>query len=233
MSRPNLIRDAYLAGNLSPAQLIAFHRLHFGDARMEGEETPTEAPEGVTAEEWDALGDPGKRALVRERERATTAERERDEAKRQAPKPAPPAGQQATPPAKDDKSGEGDQTPDIAALIASAVDAALAPIKAEQQASAIRDGLLAAARGRLHDANDALAHIDLTTLTDGSGRADAAKITAALDKLATDKPHLVKPAAPGYFGGAAAPTANEDDQVKAALAKMQGATGVKLPAATP
>ena len=37
---------------------------------------PVERPEGVTEEEWEALGDPGKRAIVRERERAEKAERE-------------------------------------------------------------------------------------------------------------------------------------------------------------
>ena len=48
---------------------------------------PIERPEGVTEEEWEALGDPGKKAIAREREARVQAERERDAARA---RPAPP-----------------------------------------------------------------------------------------------------------------------------------------------
>lgn len=249
-------RSAYAAGAVTAQDVLEFHRRTFGPARMEdppgppanpsgqGGDTPPERPEGVTEEEWTALGDPGKRAIVRERDRATRAEQEaaalRSSRQPQPPKPAPP---------KDDKGGQqsagSQQEPeptDIAKIVQQAVAAALQPIQerdqqreADDAARAVAQSVTTAAATKLHDASDALTNIDLTTLTDGSGRPDATKITTALDDLVQRKPHLAKVVDPGrhpapghVLGGAPAPVTSEDDRVKAALAKMQAAAGVKL-----
>lgn len=204
---------------------------------------PPDRPDGVTDAEWNALGDPGKAALVRERARATAAEQALAAARKPPAPPPPPPSASAPPKAHDVKPG--DQT-DIAAIVrdsvAQAVAAAIAPIQqrdaereAQQAAEAIRGAVTAAATPLLFDASDALAHIDLTTVTDGTGKADPAKVTAALDDLLKRKPHLgraVDPrrrAAPGAGVGAAGDaSAPLDDRVKATLARMQAASGVKF-----
>ena len=239
MSKPTPFASAYrLTANLTPEHVLAFHRARFGDARMEANgDAPPEQPDGVSDEEWSALGDPGKRAIVRERERATKAEQELAAARATAkPKPAPP---------KQQDSGKGDeQKPDptdVAGIVAQAVAAALKPFEereqqreAEQAASLVVAKVTESAKGRLHDASDALAHVDLAALVDESGRPDDAKITAALDSLVQAKPHLAKVvddrrrAAPGSPIGGAAPTVSMDERVKATLTKMQAAAGVKL-----
>lgn len=230
--------SAYRPG-ISPAEVLAFHKARFGDTRMEGEEPqPPEQPDGVSDEEWSALGDPGKRAIVRERERASKAEADLAAARAvpTKPKPAPPKQQPA---------GAGDEKPadpsDVAAIVAQAVAAALKPFEereqareVEQAASLVVTKVTESAKGRLHDPSDALAHIDLATLVDESGRPDGTKITAALDSLVQAKPHLAKVVddrrrpAPGTPVGGAAPTVSMDERVKATLSKMQAAAGVKL-----
>lgn len=182
-------------------------------------------PDGVSDAEWSALGDPGKTALVRERARATAAE----QALARAAKPPIP------PPAK-----EGEQ-PDIAALINAGIAQAIAPLldrdaqrEAIQAAEKIRNSVTTAATERFHDATDALAQVDLTTLTDGVGLPDQAKITAALDEILKRKPHLGRAvddrrrAAPGGAVGGTGASASLDDRVKASLARMQAATNVKF-----
>lgn len=198
-------------------------------------------PDGVTEEEWTALGDPGKRALVRERDRATRAEHDLAAARAAStPKPGPPKR-------SDDDAGKGKEPEkpagdDIAAIVQQAVAAAIAPFQqaqeqraTEDKARAVAEALTTAAGTRLHDASDALTQVDLTTLTDGNGRPDEAKITAALDDLVQRKPHLAKvvddrrrPGAGHMLGGAPTPAVSEDDAVKAALAKMQSSASVKL-----
>lgn len=245
MSRPNLIRDAYLAGDLSPADLLAFHRRTFGDARMEGDDgdpkpdaTP-EQPSGVSDEEWGALGDKGKAAIVRERAARTRAEQDLAAA-RSTPKPTPPnKGDEGEKPKAD--PGKGAEQ-DVASLIEKAVQAAVAPLlqrdeqrETQDRARAVAEAVTDAAATKLHDQSDALAYLDLTSLTDGNGNADATKITSALDDLVQRKPHLAKvvdtsrrPGAGSLLGGGQAPAPSVDDQVKAALAHMQASAGVKL-----
>lgn len=242
MSNP--IRSAYKAGATTPAEVLAFHTTHFGGARMEatGDEgddngTPeAERPEGVSESEWESLGDPGKRALVRERERATKAEQALAAARAARPKPTPPKG-------KDDPKPEGGEGGgDIASIVQQAVAAAIAPFQqaqeqrdAESAARRVAEAVTTAATGVLHDASDALAAIDLSELTDGEGRPDADKIKTALDDLVQRKPHLAKPvdarrrAAQGAPVGGGAPNLSLDDKVKAALAQMQATTGISLP----
>ena len=208
------------------AEIIATHRALFGGFVMEtdGGETPPERPDGIEAAEWDALGDPGKQALVRERQRATDAERKLAAAL--APK-AP------------ELKPDGEQ-PDMAALIQAAVEAAVAPLRQAQeqqaidaQARAVIDAVKTAAADRLHDASDATSLLDLTALVGADGAPDTAKIAAAINDLVAAKPHLARPQPygrqgnPALYGAPAGPSA--EDKVKASLARMQAASGIKLP----
>lgn len=194
-----------------------------------------ERPDGVSEEEWTALGDPGRRALVRERERAETAERNLAAAR--APRPAPPKNPPATtsastPPPNSDGVN-------VAAIVQQAVDAALKPFQEAEQrrvteaaAERVRASVLDAARPLLYDPTDALTGIDLAAVVNDQGQADAGKVQSALDDLVTRKPHLarstVRVAPPGIGGGAPAGL-TEAEKVKAILADMQRATGVRLP----
>jgi hypothetical protein len=198
-----------------------------------------ERPEGVSEAEWAALGDPGKAAIVRERQRAAAAEQALA-AERAKHAQKPPAKPETPKPAEPPKGPDGQ--PDMAALIQQAVAAATAPLleaqaqrDAETAAGRLRDAVTTAAAARFHDPTDALAHIDLTTLTDGNGHVDQQKVTTALDELLTRKPHLGKVidtrrhAPDGTpIGGGAPPSAPLDDRVKATLARMQQASGVKF-----
>ncbi len=164
MSKPTPFASAYRPG-ITPAQVLAFHKARFGDARMESTDgdVPPEQPDGVSDEEWSALGDPGKRAIVRERERATKAESDLAAARASTkPKPAPPKQQDAS------KGDEPNPDPtDVAGIVAQAVAAALKPFEereqqreAEQAASLVVAKVTESAKGRLHDASDALAHVE-------------------------------------------------------------------------
>lgn len=194
---------------------------------------PIERPEGVTEAEWEALGDPGKQAIARERERANAAERDLAAAR------ARPGPTKATPVIKPAESASGEQQPDFAALIQQAVDAAVKPFadkeaqrETAKAAGLIQTAVLDAAKDRLHDATDALAGIDLTTVVGDQGVVDADKIKTAIDDLVARKPHLAKTGqriAPPGIGGGAPATLTDADKVKAALADMQRATGVRLP----
>lgn len=197
-----------------------------------------ERPEGVSETEWTALGDTGKTALTRERDARQAAERALAAARA---KPAPPKP-------KDDKTDplkldpKPDDKPDFAALIQQAVDAAVKPFRdaedqrrTESAAEKIQTAVLDAAKSRLHDATDALAGIDLTSVVNDQGLADAAKIKTALDDLVIRKPHLAKAAerlAPPGIGGGAPTNVTDAEKVKAVLADMQRATGVRTPSSS-
>ncbi len=201
---------------------------------------PPERPEDVPEETWDALGDPGKAALVRERTARVQAERDRDSAVRERDaaraRPAPPKRDTTTEPAKTDDG------PDIADIVKQAVAAAIKPFEereqhrtAEEAAGKVRTAVLDAAKDRLVDATDAL-QIDLATVLDDNGAADPAKVTKAIDDLLTAKPHLAKTtvrfAPPGIGGAAATGQTSQKEQVAAILAGMQTSTGVRPPATT-
>ena len=227
--------SAYAAGAVTPEQVLAHHAVHFGRARMETDDPP-ERPDGVTEEEWDDLGDPGKRALVREREARQGAE-QRARAAAATPKPAPPKQPEQQQSSGDGKGDRGDQG-DLAQQIAAAVKAAIEPLQQQQadwmtarKAEGVRDAVAKAATGRFHDATDALAQVDLTTVVDDHGDADPTKITAALDDLLSRKPHLgVTRGAPIGASPGTLPGGSEADRVKAELAKMQESTGIRLAA---
>lgn len=226
-------------------ELFAHHRAVFGGWSMTagtsepepgatGEPTAPERPEGIPEDTWTALGDPGKQAIVRERERANAAERALAAARA---KPAPPAKKTTEPePKPTPKAGD---EPDIADIIKRAVAEAVAPFQeAEQQRQAVtaaekvQTAVTAAAEKVLHDATDALTNVDLTTVVNEQGVADPAKVKAALDDLVTRKPHLAKSGqqrvAPPGIGGGAPVGSTDAEKVKAVLADMQRATGVRL-----
>lgn len=226
-------------------QLFAHHRARFGGWTMTQtppeNDPPAERPEGVTEEEWTALGDPGRAALVRERTARTNAERALVAAR--APKPAPPKGNEppADPPKGTEQPKTGEQI-DIAAIVKQAVDAAIKPFAERETARAVdeaagrvRDAVLDAAKAKLHDPTDAVANIDLTTVITEQGVVDPAKVAKALDDLLVLKPHLAKSTvlvAPPGIGGGAPANATEGEKVAAALARMQKSVNLRPPAQT-
>lgn len=246
MSRPNLFtKPAEITLDTLPA-LFAHWRERTGPLGMsmtitppEPDPTPPERPDGISEDEWTALGDPGRTALHREREARQTAERALAAARARPAPPKPPANEPPKPPANEPpKPKDGDL--DIEAIVTRAVEAAVKPFQdAEERrglaeaATKIQDDVVTAAKLRLHDPTDALTNIDLTKVVNDAGQADETKIKAELDALVVRKPHLAKPAAerlapPGIGGGLPA-GATDADKVKAVLADMQRSTGVRPP----
>lgn len=211
----------------APAGLVA--RINARRARIPAGMvmSATERPSGVSEEEWDALGDPGKRALNRER-----AAREQAERDLVAARSAERLGQ---------KPSEADVEPvDINAIITQAVAAAIQPFQKAEEDRAAREAqgalaakVRAAAKERLHDDGDALAHLDLDKLAT-DGQPDDTKIAAALDELVQAKPHLAKPADdrrrfdPSQPIGGGQHSADAAEKVREALDRMKAATGIKL-----
>lgn len=214
---------------------------------------PADRPEGVSEEEWTALGDPGRAAIIRERQARQEAERRLAAAQA---RPAPPGGSQGDGQAgggqggQNGQNGNGNQgagqggqqgAPDIAAIVQQAVADAVKPFqeaeerrRVDEAAGKVRAAVLEAAGARLHDPTDALGNVDLTQVVDGNGAVDPAKVAAALDALVSKKPHLAKSGqryAPPGIGGGAPAGANEADKVKAALAQMNEAAGLRVTAA--
>lgn len=197
-----------------------------------------ERPDDIPEDTWNTLGDPGKQAITREREARQAAERALAAARA---KPAPPKPKDAPPAPPVPPKPNDDGQPDVAALIKQAVGEAVKPFQeaeerrqTETAAEKVRTTVLEAAKLRLHDATDALANVDLAGVVDEQGRADTAKVKSALDDLVTRKPHLAKTTervAPPGIGGGAPPGATDGEKVKAVLADMQRATGVRPPAA--
>lgn len=239
-------------------QLFAHHRAVFGgwsmdagggggsgdggDGGGQGGDQPPERPSDIAEAEWNALGDPGKRAIVRERQRAEAAERALAASRA---RPAPPKPKDKDEPddkgkgtgVDQDKSKAGEI--DVEAIVKQAVEAAIKPFAEREQqrdvqdaAKKVQDAVIEAAKTRLHDATDALTGIDLAGVVNEQGQADPTKITTALDDLIKRKPHLAKTtdriAPPGIGGGGPAGT-TEADKVKAALAEMQRANNVRVP----
>lgn len=233
-------------------QLFAHNRARFGGFSMTitppepappapAPSAPAQRPDGVTEEEWNALGDPGRAAILREREARQAAERAlaASRARPAPPAPAPKPPADPKPPTDPPKDQAGNV--DVAAIVQQAVEAAVKPFrdaeeqrKVDEAATRVRTSVLDAAKTRLHDASDAIAHIDLTQVLDGNGQADPAKVTAALDDLVTRKPHLAKvvddrryaePGAGPTPGGSTPPI---NDRVKDKLASMQQRAGIKF-----
>ena len=207
-----------------------------------------ERPDDVPEEEWDALGDPGKTALVRvrqERDEARSAqqkaERERDAARARPTPPRPTPDPKGNGSGGDGNGQGGDgghqQPPDFAAMIKEAVDAAVKPFQEREQkreaaeaAEAVVKVVRDAAEGRYIDTSDALG-IDLSAVVGEDGKADPAKVKQALDDHLAAKPHLAKGprVAPPLVGGS--PTQGQrqsfTEQVQSQLAEMQAVAGVR------
>lgn len=238
MSR-NPLSSARLAADLDwLAATMARRKAQFGGWTMEATGPPVERPDDIPEADWDALGDPGKQALVRERARAASAEEQVAALRAELAKAAKPAPPKPTDPPKPDPK-PGDQ-PDVAKLVQDAVAAAIKPFQeaetqrqAEVAAGKVRDAVVEAAKSRLHDSSDAVANIDMTKVVDDQGAADPAKITAELDDLVKRKPHLAKSAtlvAPPGIGGGGPASTTDAEKVKAILADMQKATGLRTAA---
>ena len=227
-------------------QLFAAHRARFGGMTMEGPDDtggpvdPPARPDDVPETEWDALGDPGRALIVRERDARRAAERALAAARA---RPAPPK----QPAADTSKAGTGDpKTPsvpegtDLAQIINDAVAAAVKPFAdrdaqrdADAAAQAITSTVLKAAETKFVDPTDALSGIDLTKVTDGNGAADDEKVAAELDALLVRKPHLGKvidprrQAPPGSAAGAGGSAVPLETRVQETLAQMQAAAGIR------
>lgn len=200
-----------------------------GDDTIPPAATP---PEGVTEEEWAALGDPGKRALTREREARHEAERKAAaaHARPTPPKSTPPAAPAAT-------ATSTDAQPDIAKLIQDGIAAAIKPFQEAETArtsaasqASLHEAIRKAATS-FHDPDDAVAHIDTAAVT-VDGAVDETKLTAALAALGEKRPHLVRdprrfaPAGAGAQRGGGGQSV--EDRTKESLARMTNATGIKF-----
>ncbi len=253
MSRNPLLPPKPTAITLSTLpELFAHNRARFGGFTMtqtlpepppagtSPADQPLDRPTDIAETEWDALGDPGKRAIVRERGRADAAERALAASRARPATPTPPPPKPGDPP-KPTGAKPSDDQPDIAAIIRDAVSEAVKPFQEAEQrrqtteaAQLVQKAVTDAAKDRLHDATDALTGIDLVGVVNDQGQADPVKVKAAIDDLVKRKPHLAKTAerfAPPGIGGGAPAGATDADKVKAVLADMQRATGVRPPAA--
>lgn len=236
-------------------QLFAAHRAKFGGWTMNGAAPAgtqaggdaasgepanpgVERPDGVSEDEWNALGDPGRTALTRERTARQAAESAlaASRARPAAPKPTEPA-KPADAQAAATKPGDA---PDIEKIIADAVTAAIKPFQeaetqraTDQAVQSIQTSVMDAAKDLFLDPTDALVGVDLTQVTDGNGAPDPTKVKAALDNLLERKPHLGKTpdgrryAPPGSPAGAAASSAPLETKVQETLKRMQAQAGIK------
>lgn len=218
--------------------------------------TGPQRPDGISETEWSALGDPGRTAIVRERAARQDADRRANDLQRSLQQATAHQTQQQTHQAQHTQQQPGQQQEqtqqqpgqqpgpqDLQQMIAAAVQAAFQPFTQQQQQAAadraatqLREAVTTAAQERFHDAGDALGHLKLAELTDASGAADPAKVTAALDKLLETKPYLGKPvdprrrAAAGSLVGAGGATSSGtvEERASATLARMQRSAGVKF-----
>lgn len=135
----------------------------------------------------EPLGDGGKAALAAERKRAAAAEREKK------------ALQKRLDALEEANLNEVDRA------VKKARDEGAAEAIAMANERVIRSEVKAIATGKLADPADALAFLDMSTITVGDdGDVDAQAISTAIDELLQRKPHLAaaaKPATPGVPAG--------------------------------
>lgn len=198
-------------------------------------------PDGVSEEEWNALGDPGRRALDRVR-------RQRDEARRdleQRPAPPPPANPATSPsPARPPAPSNGG---DIADQIRQAVEAATAPLRqqldqvgARSAAQVVADRVRTLAAERLQDPEDALRFLDPSRFVTAAGTPDDAAIRDGVTGLLEQRGYLARTtpppadglryAAPNSGQGPGTPGApSMAEQVQHELARMYASAGMNPP----
>lgn len=233
MPRWNLIRRKnrqMLVNGMTVKELIALKRDEFGDARMDD---PPERPADVTQEEWDALGDPGRRAIdrvkraereaVRQREAAAAAqaeaEKQRDAARTEA------EALRKNPPKQDPPK----DPPDVAAQIQQAVAAALENVtktyneqldqlRAERTAEQLTAQAQRIATDVMVDPSLVGTFVDLRTVLSPQGQLDEQALRDNLAAVLEQRPYLKKPDAPpgggapggnpfgGHPGGARPPS---------------------------
>ncbi|MCU1590653.1 MAG: hypothetical protein JWP11_1909 [Frankiales bacterium] len=204
-----------LVNGMTVDELIAWHRARFGDARMED----PQKPDDVTQEEWDALGDPGRRALDRVRRARSEAERARDAAvadKAKADQAAADA-QAELEKAKKEPPKKEDPPADVAAQIQTAVAAALENVtktyteqidqlRAERAAEQLTAQAQRVAADVLVDPTLVGTFVDLRTVVNPQGQLDEQALRDNLATLVEQRTYLKRPEqapAPGAnpFGG--------------------------------
>lgn len=137
-----------------------------------GKQSTDPPPDGVAQETWDALGDPGKRALKAERDRAAQAEQRAKELEGER-----------------DKLKQAQMTAEE-----KAVEDAKAEARSEALATArqriLSSEVHAHAAGKLDNPQLAERLVDTDDLIDDDLNVDTAKLTERIDRLIEDNPGL-------------------------------------------
>jgi|GEM_PF-3022629 len=149
-------------------------------------------PDDVSDEEWSALGDPGKQALVRTKESAKQARQ----------KAADEAARAAALQAQIDELKNASES-DTEKLVREATEQATKNVTKQANARIISAEVRAQAAGKLADPADAIKFLDLTKFeADDTGAVDEAAISAAIDQLVESKPYLAPQRRDGFQGTA-------------------------------
>ena len=196
-----------LVDGMTIDDLLALHRSRFGDMRMED----PQRPDDVTQEEWDALGDPGRRALDRVRRNQREAERARDAAvqERDSVKTERDTvkGELDTLKKNPPKQDPPKDPPDVAAQIQAAVDSALQNVtktyteqldqlRAERTAEQITAHAQRIAADVLVDPSLVGTFVDLRTVVNQQGQVDEQALRDNLAGVVEQRPYLAKPDQP-------------------------------------
>lgn len=190
-----------LVNGMTISELLAFHRSVFGDARMDD---PPERPSDVTQEEWDALGDPGRRAIARVRQARdaavaaqTAATQERDAAQTLAQQRQVELEQAR-------QAAAGGAPADVNAQIQAAVAAAVQQVTETFNGQIQQLNAAQAAERLLTRAQQIAADVlvvpdlvgslvDLSTMTDGQGALNEQALRDNLATLVDTRPELRRP----------------------------------------
>lgn len=134
------------------------------DATDKTDDTTSDTDTGTDATSDADLGEAGKKAIKAERDARKAAEKERDDLRDEASRLR--------------RSNAASKGTDLEAI--------KTEMRAEFSAQLVETSLRAEAKGRLADPADVLLYLRPADFAD----ADDAKLTAAVDKLLTDKPYL-------------------------------------------
>lgn len=195
----------------------------------------TTPPQGVSADVWNALGDPGKSALRKERKRATEAEKNNAALQKQV--------EQLQTQIDDMKNSDGNKNgsnnnggnngdnpaANLEELIAKAVTSATKPLIEAAKNKEMDEAIIAAA-SEFYNPKDVLLLIDRKKITDSAGEIDKELLQSNIEEIAKQRPYLLKPVQRGqstFLGGKnSAPTVKE--RTEQALQRMQQATGLHM-----